>query len=120
MTDLAEFVGESSALISECGRYRYSLTRRFGAGSKLLFVGLNPSTADEYTDDPTIRRLLANTADDVLVGWGTRVSSERSEHVAAMLTLAHGSEVYCLGTNADGTPKHPLYVPYSAKWQVYR
>lgn len=24
-----------------------------------MFVGLNPSTADEYTDDPTIRRCVA-------------------------------------------------------------
>ncbi|MGH7640413.1 MAG: DUF1643 domain-containing protein [Candidatus Dormibacteria bacterium] len=37
-------------------RYRYLLTRRWGTGSAPLFLMLNPSTADEGRDDPTIRR----------------------------------------------------------------
>ena len=45
-----------TAWISECGRYRYSLTRRFADGLDLVFVMLNPSTADADKDDPTIRR----------------------------------------------------------------
>lgn len=37
--------------------YRYRLWRMFAAGDPtLLFVALNPSTAAERTDDPTIRR----------------------------------------------------------------
>lgn len=47
---------EQSATISECGRYRYRLTRRFADGPCATFVMLNPSTADETIDDPTIRR----------------------------------------------------------------
>jgi hypothetical protein len=49
-----------SAVISECGAYRYLLKRT--ADSMLpmkppvLFVMLNPSTADAELDDPTIRR----------------------------------------------------------------
>jgi len=51
-----------SAVISDCGRYRYVL-RRTVAGStdkhrSILFIMLNPSTANEYTDDPTIRRCI--------------------------------------------------------------
>lgn len=46
-----------SAVISECGAYRYHLTR--GAGRLLPFVMLNPSTADSDVDDPTIRRCRA-------------------------------------------------------------
>jgi hypothetical protein len=44
------------ALFSPCGRYRYSLTRRWGAGPTVVFVMLNPSTANETQDDPTIAR----------------------------------------------------------------
>lgn len=37
--------------------YRYSLCIRWQQGGSLVqFVGLNPSTADEQKDDPTIRR----------------------------------------------------------------
>jgi len=47
----------SEAEVSACGVYRYSLTRRLSMGDRvILFVGLNPSTADAVRDDPTIRR----------------------------------------------------------------
>jgi hypothetical protein len=47
------------AVISACGRYRYVLTRRLGAGRRAAaFVMLNPSTAYAARDDPTIRRCL--------------------------------------------------------------
>lgn len=40
--------------------YRYSLMRNVGSGHRLfLCIGLNPSTADHKTDDPTIRRCKA-------------------------------------------------------------
>jgi hypothetical protein len=39
--------------------YRYTLTRVWDpAGKKLVFIGLNPSTADEHRLDPTLRRCL--------------------------------------------------------------
>jgi hypothetical protein len=50
----------SVALYSDCEAYRYRLTRRWapddtGPGT-LAFIMLNPSTADERRNDPTIAR----------------------------------------------------------------
>ena len=48
-----------SADFSACGTYRYALRRIWlPAAPQVLFIGLNPSTADEKSDDPTIRRCL--------------------------------------------------------------
>lgn len=47
----------SQATYSDCGAYRYWLSRRWGDGGNLLnFVMLNPSVADEVKNDPTIER----------------------------------------------------------------
>lgn len=52
----------SAAIISNCGRYRYTLHRKIPQPIRwvkpCLFVMLNPSTADATNDDPTIRRCL--------------------------------------------------------------
>lgn len=50
-----------SAVFSPCRKYRYILWRRWGADwdkNYAMFIGLNPSTADETLDDPTIRRCV--------------------------------------------------------------
>lgn len=47
------------AILSPCGTYRYLLQRSWKVGRQAVcFVMLNPSTADAYVDDPTIRRCL--------------------------------------------------------------
>lgn len=47
----------STALLSHDGRYRYALTRRWNPEAPtVVFIMLNPSTADGSVDDPTIRR----------------------------------------------------------------
>ena len=47
----------STAVYSDCETYRYSLTRVWEpAGQKVMFVMLNPSTATEVQNDPTIER----------------------------------------------------------------
>lgn len=48
------------AVISDCGQYRYRLTRHWGLPSNLFlsFIMLNPSTADARDDDNTIRRCV--------------------------------------------------------------
>ena len=50
-----------SATFSRCRKYRYTLWRDWGglfADGYVMFIGLNPSTADEIEDDPTIRRCI--------------------------------------------------------------
>ncbi len=47
----------SVAIYSDCGTYRYELTRVWQVGGqKALFVMLNPSTATELQNDPTVER----------------------------------------------------------------
>ena len=47
----------SKAVYSGCGAYRYALTRTWDPkGPRLLWIMLNPSTADERRNDPTIER----------------------------------------------------------------
>jgi hypothetical protein len=47
----------SVAVYSDCERYRYSLTRVWDdAGRRALFIMLNPSTATEVQNDPTVER----------------------------------------------------------------
>ena len=50
---------ETGAQISDCGKYRYALWRIWDTELPLLlFVGLNPSTANASEDDPTVRRCI--------------------------------------------------------------
>lgn len=54
------------AVISSDGAYRYELVRRWGRGKSIVvFVMLNPSTADARRDDATIRRCIGFARD-----WG--------------------------------------------------
>ncbi len=47
----------STAVYSDCERYRYLLTRVWNdAGRRALFIMLNPSTATEVQNDPTVER----------------------------------------------------------------
>lgn len=56
---------EPPAIFSPCRRYRYELWRRWAAGPFVQFIGLNPSTADETNNDPTVRRCI-----DFAKRWG--------------------------------------------------
>lgn len=56
MKSLSLFV-QRIAEFSECRLYRYSLRIIWDPSLPLAsFIGLNPSTADEWQDDPTVRR----------------------------------------------------------------
>jgi hypothetical protein len=48
-----------NATISDCRKYRYSLSRTWDdKKNTVLFIALNPSTADKKNDDPTIRKCI--------------------------------------------------------------
>ena len=142
------------AIFSDDRKYRYALWRVWsGIRPLLLLIGLNPSIANEFKDDPTITRgivradrtgfggfLMANlyayvsTIPKVLLGNGDFVGELTDYYLKQMITMSGrqlcgwGSfapvskrapivldmirEPYCLGINADGQPKHPLYIGY--------
>lgn len=151
---------QSGAEFSPCRTYRYALWRHWdwqGYANCVAFIGLNPSTADEVIDDPTIRRcigfakawgygglymlnLFAFRATDpaVMKAAADPIGPTNNEQLAYYqthvgLTIAawgrHGSHggrstgirgvlrgpVHCLGTNKDGSPKHPLYLKGDTK-----
>lgn len=55
-----------TAQFSTCRKYRYALWRWWDRTKPYaMFIGLNPSTADETNDDPTIRRCIGFVAE-----WG--------------------------------------------------
>lgn len=107
----------NAAVISECGRYRYALTR--GCEPRLAFIMLNPSTADADRDDPTIRRcmnfarregaagievmnLYALRATDPSELWKNedRIGPENDQHLID-LTHRHRCAVIAWGNNAE-------------------
>lgn len=150
----------ASATFSSCRRYRYTLHRIWDASLPVLvFLMLNPSTADELQNDPTVERCqrrakrmgfggvvvinlfafrstdpsalyseedpvgpgndtsIADTcasAGMVICAWGTHGKHlGRAEQVLKMLAGA-GVKLHALAVNADGSPKHPLYVANDA------
>ena len=57
---------DAGARISACRTYRYALWRAWAAQLPYcVFIGFNPSTADETEDDPTLRRCIRFAKD-----WG--------------------------------------------------
>jgi hypothetical protein len=59
---------DRGAVLSDCGRYRYVLWRRWDKTKpRLVFIMLNPSTADAETDDATIRVCMGRAR---LSGYG--------------------------------------------------
>lgn len=167
MTDIPFF---TFADISEGGRYRWMLGRAFDRpGNTALWIGVNPSTADERQDDQSIRKLygfgerigvskwlvgnlfayratnvgelrrvddpigwrcdeflrgMIQQADLIIAGWG-RIDKVpqplryRVNRVAA-LVRTQGKDLWCWGTCQDGSPRHPLMVPYAQQLEVWK
>jgi len=61
----ARSADEAGAIFDEDRVYRYVLWRRWGIGPAVVWIMLNPSTADETDLDPTLRR-----CQDFTMRWG--------------------------------------------------
>jgi hypothetical protein len=117
------------ATISACGKFRYRLGRKWDDGPRLLFVMLNPSTADASVDDATIRRcvkfaqthdfcelevvnLYAFRATDPkdLRRAGYPVGPENDQHIA---DAARASDAVCVawGANVAGLERPTIVLP---------
>lgn len=119
---------KTGALISDCGKYRYRLWRRWNeALPHLLFIMLNPSTADASKDDRTITRCIRKayklryggievvnlfafraTDPDDLMQADEPIGTENDGAILSAVeeALDHGGMVICAwGGNAAGTPR---------------
>jgi hypothetical protein len=147
---------DNGATFSECRNYRYALWRIWDKSKPLvMFIGLNPSTANEATNDPTINTVEALSTNwgyggfymmnlfaiisekpsilkthlDPLGdndGWIEKISSKCSAVVFAWGAFKEAKQrtqkiidqfpdALCIKILKDGSPKHPLYTPYSAQ-----
>jgi hypothetical protein len=56
----------------------------------------------------------------VVAAWGTHGGhSDRDRYVMSLLTQTLGIPVQCLGTTAEGYPRHPLYLRKEAALEPY-
>jgi hypothetical protein len=79
----------STAKLSPCGKYRYHLTRTWDELKvPMIFVMLNPSTADASQDDPTIRKCMGFAREyncggiEVFNLWAFRATSPKHLEMA--------------------------------------
>ena len=109
------------AILSADGRYRYLLEREWRVGIReIVWILLNPSTADGLADDPVgpdNDGMIARVCTDhqmIVAAYGTR-GGQRAKSVLAGL-----GRVWSLGVTKDGHPRHPLYVPSGIPATNYR
>jgi hypothetical protein len=82
-----------TAVISDCGRFRYRLGRRWGDGAPL--------------------------AGAVCLAWGANAAElERPQVVLPMLHRL-GVELQCLRITRSGHPQHPLMLPSECRLQPF-
>lgn len=63
-------------------------------------------------ENDSLLRRLASEYSDIVCAWGNHANPERALSVCDTLSVK-GARLWCLGTNRNGTPRHPLMVSYS-------
>lgn len=69
---------------------------------------------DPVGPDNDVYLRIAATMPLIVVAWGKEAQQDRLKQVVPILRQ-NGARLFCLGVNKEGSPKHPLYVPYSQK-----
>lgn len=71
-----------------------------------------------HANEAAIKVEMLN-AERVVVAWGVHANKlvEGSRMIAEIIQFAkrRNTKLWCLGTNADGSPKHPLYLAETTK-----
>lgn len=121
---------QRTAIVSDCGRYRYRLGRRWSDdGETLAYVMLNPSTADAAADDATIRRCVRFAQDHDfsaievvnlfafratkpvdLRRAGYQAGPDNDQHIADVVRAA-GAVCLAWGANATGLERPQIVLP---------
>lgn len=156
------------ANFSRCRNYRYTLFRKWDHDMPLvMFIGLNPSTANELEDDPTIQSVTRITAHNgyggfymmncwpiispdpavllsqfghidhehhiahnefllgevakmcknVVFAWGNFNIVRKTKRDQALMEKF--PRALCIGHNANGSPKHPLFQKGNSTLKLY-
>lgn len=67
---------------------------------------------------------LFESAEQVVCAWGSAkgaaVRRLLDARLAQMTTLLDGHPLLCLGITCDGSPRHPLYMPYTTQLEPWR
>lgn len=166
-----DLLTDKGAIFNTKRTHRQSLWRIWDSSVPMLVcIGMNPSTADEEENDPTVERterrarklgygglimlnmqdiietdstklddipsekrctadnstqlldaldMASNGKADILCAWGK--PGQKYGPVAWLATQAARRKVtlYCLKKNKDGSPQHPLYLPYEKMFEWF-
>lgn len=105
-------------------------TRRWGYGGMIVlnaygWRATDPKLLPRIDGRPSTRAIgpqndivigsIIGAGHDVVVGWGKHCAMARARDVHRMLRAAQRRggppfRIDCIGTNGDGSPRHPLYI----------
>jgi hypothetical protein len=121
------FIKSRQTIFSPCRQYRYTLWRTWNMyrPGYLQVIGLNPSTADETQDDPTIRRCISFAQ---LWGYGalcvTNLFAYRATNPRALYEVSdpvgHDNDRYIANIACDASlilAAWGTHGAYQGRWQ---
>jgi hypothetical protein len=106
----ASNLGFGSLVVLNCGAIRET-------DSKKAWQDKDPIGPDNYR---TIEREIEqNPSASYVAAWGRPAHQFGAAKEVLALFRARNVALKCLGTNGDGSPKHPLYVGYKQELMDY-
>ncbi len=107
-----------------------SFSKRWGCGGFSIvnlfgLIATDPMAlvTDPEPVGPDNDRFIVETvaaADLVVCAWGTRVPTAHAARAAEVLALLGTVPLWCLGTTANGSPKHPLRIAHATPLVPFR